>query len=74
MEQIRPEPEPEAIPERREEDLRGHLDNERFAIEEEEAPSTEEAQDDPTDGDYQLARAIEHLRGHYLLSGVSADN
>ena len=74
VEQIRPEPEPEAIPERREEDLRGHLDNERFAIEEEEAPSTEEAQDDPTDGDYQLARAIEHLRGHYLLSGVSADN
>ena len=78
VEQIRPEPEPEAMPERREEDLRGHLDNEGFAIEEEEAPSTEEAQeeaeDDPTKGDYQLARAIEHLRGHYLLSGVSADN
>ena len=78
VEQIRPEPEPEAMPERREEDLRGHLDNDGVAIEEEEAPSTEEAQeeaeDDPTDGDYQLARAIEHLRGHYLLSGVSADN
>ena len=74
VEQIRPEPEPEAMPERREEDLRGHLDNEGFAIEEEEAPSTEEAEDDPTKGDYQLARAIEHLRGHYLLSGVSADN
>ena len=78
VEQIRPEPEPEAIPERREEDLRGHLDNERFAIEEEEAPSTEEAQeeaeDDPTDGDYQLARAIELLRGARILSGESAVN
>ena len=78
VEQIRPEPEPEAILERREEDLRGHLDNEGVAIEEDEAPSTEEAleeaEDDPTKGDYQLARAIEQLRGARILSGESAVN
>ena len=78
VEQIRPEPEPAEMAERREEDLRGHFDNDGDAVEEDEAPSTEEAQeeaeDDPTEGDYQLARAIEHLRGFHVLSGKAIVN
>ena len=78
VEQIRPGPEPEAMPEHREEDLRGHLDNDGITVEEDEDPAAEEAleeaEDDPTEGDYQLARAIEHLRGFHLLSGASASN
>ena len=78
VEQIRPEPEPAPMPEHREEDLRGHLDNGGIAIEEDEDPAEEEvleeAEDDPTVDDHQLARAIEHLRGYYLLSGASAVN
>ena len=77
VEQIRPEPEKEALPERREEDLRGHLDNDGSGVPEEEDPPAEEAaeaEDDPADGDYQLARAIEFLRGHRLLSGESIVN
>ncbi len=75
VEQIRPEPEPEAIPERREEDLRGHLDNDGITDEDPAAEEAlEEAEDDPTKGDYQLARAIEQLRGARILSGVSAVN
>ena len=72
VEQIRTEPEEEALLERREEDLRGHLDNEESAIQDEDDPPAEEtaeAEDDPADGDYQLARAIEHLRSHHILSG-----
>ena len=72
VEQIRPEPEEEALLERREEDLRGHLDNEESAIQDEEDPPAEETaeeEDDPADDDYQLARAIEHLRSHHILSG-----
>ena len=83
VEQIRPEPEPEAMPEHREEDLRGHLDNnDETAVEEDGDPAAEEAledveeepEDDPTEGDYQLARAIEHLRGSHILSGASIVN
>ena len=82
VEQIRREPEPEAMPEHREEDLRGHLDNDETAVEEDGDPAAEEAleddqdelEDDPTDGDYQLARAIEHLRGSHILSGASIVN
>ena len=72
VEQIRPEPEEEALLERREEDLRGHLDSEDSAIQDEDDPPSEETaeeQDDPADDDYQLARAIEHLRSHHILSG-----
>ncbi len=72
VEQIRPEPEEEALLERREEDLRGHLDSEDSAIQDEDDPPAEETaeeQDDPADDDYQLARAIEHLRSHHILSG-----
>ena len=75
VEQIRPEPEPEAILERREEDLRGHLDNDGITDEDPAAEEAlEEAEDDPTKGDYQLARAIEQLRGARILSGESAVN
>ena len=78
VEQIRPEPEPEEMIEQREEDLRGHLDNDGITVEEDEDPAAEEvqeeAEDDSTVDDHQLARAIEHLRGHYLLSGASAVN
>ena len=77
VEQIRPEPEPEAMPERREEDLRGHLDNDGAGVDEEEGLPTEEtaeAEDDPAEGDYQLARAIEHLRGARILSGKAIVN
>ena len=77
VEQIRPEPEEEALPERREEDLRGHLDNDGSTIQDKEDPPAEETaevEDDPTDGDYQLARAIEHLRGARILSGQSLVN
>ena len=72
VEQIRPEPEEEALLERREEDLRGHLDSEDSAIQDEDEPPAEETveeEDDPADDDYQLARAIEHLRSHHILSG-----
>ncbi|MDE0203057.1 MAG: S41 family peptidase [Rhodospirillaceae bacterium] len=77
VEQIRPELEAEELPERREEDLRGHLDNDGADIEEEDDPPAEEAaqaEDDPADGDYQLARAIEHLRGAHILSGNAIVN
>ena len=79
VKQIRPEPEPEAdaVPERREEDLRGHLDNDGSGVEDEVDPVTEEAaqvEDDPADGDYQLARAIEQLRGFHVLSGRAIVN
>ena len=76
VEQIRPEPETEAMPERREEDLRGHLDNDGSGVEEVDPPEEEaaEAEGDPTDSDYQLARAIEHLRSHHILSGRAIVN
>ena len=82
VEQVRAEPEPESMPEHREEDLRGHLDNDETGVEEDGDPAADEAleddedepEDDPTDGDYQLARAIEHLRGSYILSGASTVN
>ena len=79
VEQIRPDPESEAMPEHREEDLRGHLDNDGIIIEEIDDPASEEedqevVEDDPTEGDYQLARAIEFLRGFHLLSAQSAVN
>ncbi len=77
VEQIRPEPEEEALPERREEDLRGHLDNDGSTIQDEaDAPTEEtaEVEADPTDDDYQLARAIEHLRGARILSGNALVN
>jgi carboxyl-terminal processing protease len=80
VEQIRPEP--EAATEDREEDLRGHLENGGVDVEVDEDPETdaaadeaqEEAEDDPTEGDYQLARAIEQIRGARILSGKSAVN
>ena len=63
------------MPERREEDLRGHLDNDGITDEDPAAEEAlEEAEDDPTKGDYQLARAIEQLRGARILSGESAVN
>ena len=77
VEQIRPEPEEEALPERREEDLRGHLDNDGSTIQDEAVPPTEETTEveaDPADDDYQLARAIEHLRGARILSGNATLN
>ena len=77
VEQIRPEPEEESLPERREEDLRGHLDNDGSAIQDEAVPPTEETTEveaDPADDDYQLARAIEHLRGARILSGSATLN
>ena len=77
VEQIRPEPEEEELPERREEDLRGHLDNDGSDVEEEDEPSAEEAaevEDDPSERDYQLARAIEHLRSYRIFSGEAIVN
>ena len=81
VEQVRlqPEPEPAATAEQREEDLRGHLDDGGIGVEDDEDPAAEEAveeepEDDPTAGDYQLARAIEHLRSARILSGESAIN
>ena len=82
VEQIRPEPEPEpaATAEQREEDLRGHLDDGGIGVEDDEDTAVdeeaveEEPEDDPTAGDYQLARAIEHLRSARILSGASAVN
>ena len=77
VEQIRPEPEAEAVQERREEDLRGHLDNDGAGVEDEVDPATEDAaqvEHDPADGDYQLARAIEQLRGFHVLSGKAIVN
>ena len=80
VEQIRPEPEVEATAEHREEDLRGHLENGGVEADEDletdaaAEEAEEEAEDDPTEGDYQLARAIEQLRGARILSGTSAVN
>ena len=78
VEQIRPEQDPPAATEGREEDLRGHLENGGADIEVdgdlEADDAEEEAEDDPTEGDYQLARAIEQLRGAHILSGQSAVN
>ena len=76
VEQIRPEPEADEEPERREEDLQGHLDNDESGVEEEGLPAEDAAQveDDPADGDYQLARAIEQLRGFHVLSGNAIVN
>ena len=77
VEQVRLEPE-EEMREHREEDLRGHLDNDRITVEEIEDLPTEEDQEeaevDPTESDYQLARAIEFLRGYHLLSVEAAVN
>ena len=74
VEQIRPE-QPAEAPERREEDLRGHFDNdESGGVEADDAPPAEEAEDDPAEGDYQLARAIDLLRGSHILSGEAAVN
>jgi len=74
VEQIRPELPAEA-PERREEDLRGHFDNdESGGVEADDAPPAEEAEDDPAEGDHQLARAIDLLRGSHILSGEAAVN
>jgi carboxyl-terminal processing protease len=65
----RARPEPAAALEHREEDLRGHLDNaEPGAAEDGDAPP-EDAFVDPAENDYQLARAIDLLRGFHLLSG-----
>ena len=73
VEQMRPEPE-DARSERREEDLRGHLDSDGTGVEDDD-PSTEEVIEvDPREDDYQLARAIELLRGLHLLSGNSVIN
>ena len=76
VEQIRPEPEADEVPERREADLQGHLDNDEPGVEEEGLPAEDAAQveDDPADGDYQLARAIEQLRGFHVLSGKAIVN
>ena len=74
VEQIRPE-QPAEASERREEDLRGHFDNdESGGVEADDAPPAEEAEDDPAEGDYQLARAIDLLRGSHILSGEAAVN
>ena len=76
----RARPELAATPERREEDLRGHLDNaEPGAVEDEGSPPSEASEDpaepaDPSENDYQLARAIDLLRGVHLLSGEAALN
>ena len=78
VEQIRKESEPAAMAEQREEDLDGPLDNGGIVIDEDQDPAADEAQeeaeDDVTEGDYQLARAIEQLRGARILSGASAVN
>ena len=78
VEQIRKDPEPAAMGEQREEDLDGQLDIGGIVIDEDQDPAADEAQeeaeDDATEGDYQLARAIEQLRGARILSGASAVN
>ena len=76
----RARPELAATSERREEDLRGHLDNaEPGAVEDEDAPPSEVSDEpaepaDPSENDYQLARALDLLRGFNLLSGEAALN
>lgn len=71
-------PESVAAPEHREEDLnlRGHLDNAEPEGEEAQdarnAQEAEAAADPAEKKDYQLARAIDILRGHTLLSGEAA--
>ncbi len=73
VERIRPQQEPE--PEHREGDLRGQLDNtgpDDAGTDGDTAP--EEAADDPAENDYQLARAIDLLRGFHLLSGDAVLN
>ena len=76
----RARPEQAATSERREEDLRGHLDNaEPDAVEDEDAPPSEVSDEpaepaDPSENDYQLARALDLLRGFNLLSGEAALN
>ena len=78
VEQIRKDPEPAAMAEQREEDPDGQLDIGGIVIDEDQDPAADEAQeeaeDDVTEGDYQLARAIEQLRGARILSGASAVN
>ena len=73
VEQTRPE---SATPAgRREEDLRGHIDNDGSGgVEADEDPPAEEAKDDPAEEDYQLARAIDLLRGFHLLSSEAVIN
>ena len=70
VEQARPEPTAVA-PEHREEDLRGHLDNAEPGTGEDEDTPPEAASDNPAENDYQLARAIDLLRGFHFLSGDS---
>ena len=72
VEQARPEP--AATREHREEDLRGHLDNAEPGAEEEQDAPPEEAASDSMESDYQLARAIDILRGYNLLSGEAILN
>ena len=67
VEQARPEPMTD--PEHREEDLRGHFDSAEPGADEVEDAGEAEAAPDPPVNDYQLARAIDQLRGHRLLSG-----
>ena len=65
VEQTRPEP--MTAREEREEDLRGHFDNADSDADGQ--PDAEaEVPPDPRENDYQLARAIDILRGHTLLS------
>ena len=70
----RARPEPAVAPEHREEDLRGHLDNAEPGAEEDGGQPPEDASGDPAENDYQLARAIDQLRGHRLLSGQAIAN
>ncbi len=65
VEQARPEP--ETASEHREEDLRGHFDNAEPGAEGEQDAEAE-VPPDPVENDYQLARAIDILLGHTLLS------
>ena len=66
VEQTRPEP--RTARERREEDLRGHFGNADPGADGEQDAETAETPPDPRESDYQLARAIDILRGHTLLS------
>ena len=69
VEQARPEP--SAALERREENLRGHLDNAEPGAAEDGDVAPEDAAVDPAENDYQLARAIDLLHGFHLLSGAA---
>ena len=58
---------------RREADLRGRLDNDGQDAPEEAAPPPDGAADDAAGADYQLARALDLLRGFRLLSGTTVN-